>query len=285
MNAQELQQYENWLKVSPQKVYVDVLAAGGWKNVFRHDLPRWASRVRNYFNVTPRTLTRLPEDVAKKAARRVQRFVFELECYATQTYNNKPQNRLKNADGSLAPPVFKVPAACPAKPSDEVTSLWWTDEIAVRLALTDFVYKDESGRLWYQMAAGSTIYHYGKPVRVKALEAPYVDLIKGQNDTPVYKLINPDNSGGSNEIILKNPGPYDMIGEVGQEFGVDAMLEKTPAHQGSYNYADTAVVGLNAHDRLDMKPHSKRDGFYLNPADRYCPLQTRKFPPLDQVMA
>lgn len=283
MTKQELQKYENWCKVTPQKVYVDVLAAGGWKNVF-HDLPAWASRVRNYFNVTPRCLRRLPEDVAKKAAKRVQRFVFELECHAVQTYNNKPQNRLKNADGTLAPPVFKVPAGCPATPSDEVTGLWWTGEIPVRLAMTDFVYKDECGRLWYQMAAASTIFHYGGRPKVKSVEGVYVHA-KGQNDTPVFKLINPDNSGGSNEIILKNPGPYDMIEEVGKEFAVDPMLEKTPKQQGSYNYADTAIVGLSAHERLDMKPDSGREGFYLNPADRYSPLQTRKFPPRDQVMA
>src|SRR5437868_4697632 len=71
------------------------------------------------------------------------------------------------------------------------------DEIGTRGALTDAVYKDESKRLWYQMAAGSTIYHFGKHRRSAAIEAVWQDTVRGQNDTPVFKLISPDNTDGS----------------------------------------------------------------------------------------
>src|SRR4051794_12591186 len=83
MTLDDLKDYGKWIGKSAQDVYIAVLRAGGWKNVFPTDVPRWASRVRNYFNVTPTTLTRLPDDVARRVLKSVQRFVFELDCYAT----------------------------------------------------------------------------------------------------------------------------------------------------------------------------------------------------------
>ena len=47
MHTTQLRDYCNWIGVSAQQVYLDVLAAGGWKAVFPNCLPRWASKVRN----------------------------------------------------------------------------------------------------------------------------------------------------------------------------------------------------------------------------------------------
>ena len=54
--------------------------------------------------------------------------------------------------------------------------------------------------------AGAAIYHFGHHPRSPMIEAIWQDRVRGQNDTPVFKLINPDNTGGSNEVILGNDG-------------------------------------------------------------------------------
>jgi hypothetical protein len=206
MNVSELRNYRNWIGQSAQKVYLAALAVGGWKNVFPTSLPRWASRVRNYFNVTPTWLERLPEDASKRALKQVQRFAFQLDCHAVQTFNRTHQDYRPNARGQLNPPPFRVPAACPAKADWDVVHTGAIDSVGTKSALSGEVYKDESRRMWYQMSAGSTIYHFGQHPRSAMIEAIWQDKIRGQNDTPVFKLINPDNTGGSNEVILGNDG-------------------------------------------------------------------------------
>jgi hypothetical protein len=60
MNINELRDYRKWIGKSADEVYFAVRAVGGWKSVFPQNLPRWASKVRNYFNVFPTTLQRVP---------------------------------------------------------------------------------------------------------------------------------------------------------------------------------------------------------------------------------
>jgi hypothetical protein len=277
MNMNQLTNYREWIKVSAQTVYVAVLAAGGWRNVFPTRVPRWASRVRNYFNVTPTTLEQLPGDVSARARQHVERFKFLLDCHAVQTYNRTHQNYRPNPWGKLDPPPFKVPAGCPAKADHDVVHTGVFDEIGTRFGLSGEVYKDASGRLWYQMSAGSTIFHYGNHPKVKSVEAAYVNTIKGQNDTPVFKLMSPDNTGGSCELILKNDG-YDMVVAVKQKTNIRQLIVTDPRYQGSYNYAETVQVGFAAHELRDIKPHVEQTGFYLDPLDRYSPLAHRRFP-------
>lgn len=88
MNINELKRYEYWVGKTPQSVLVAVLAAGGWKNVFPTTVPRWASRVRNYFNVTPKSLEPLPTDQARRLIEQAQRRLgFLKDCHAVQTFN------------------------------------------------------------------------------------------------------------------------------------------------------------------------------------------------------
>ena len=153
----------------------------------------------------------------------------------------------------------------------------------VKNALSKYVYRDENGRLWFQMAAGSTIYHWGAPVNplTAMFEAIFVDKVRKQEGTPAFKLVNPDPIvGGSNEVIIRNVG-QSVVGGVKQKIDIIPSLVRDPVNQGSYNYAETAHVGLAAHGRLDVKPHSGGWDFYVNPQDPFSALSSRLFPEND----
>jgi hypothetical protein len=289
LSLSELKNYEKWVGKNAQEVYVAVLAAGGWNKVFPDSVPCWASRIRNYFNANPMRLERLPEEASKRALKQVQRFAFELDCHAVQTFNRTHQNYRPNPWGKLDPPPFKVPAGCPVKASHDVVHTGVIDEVGTRGALSGQVYKDESNRLWYQMAAGSTIYHFGGHPRWAGFEAAWQDKVRGQDDTPVFKLISPDNTGGSHEVILWNDGVdangwntgSENLGKAGERWDVRKIIVTEPRYQGSYNYAETVRLGLAAHEKSDVTTHRDRAGFYVNPADRFSPLAMRRFPPND----
>src|SRR4051794_27870032 len=59
MDLKALRDYGNWIGSTASQVYWSVKAVGGWQQVFPGALPRWASRVRQYFNLNPMTLTLL----------------------------------------------------------------------------------------------------------------------------------------------------------------------------------------------------------------------------------
>ena len=56
LDLKTLVDYGNWIGLTPWDVYYSVISAGGWQNVFPGALPRWASRIRQYFNLNPMTL-------------------------------------------------------------------------------------------------------------------------------------------------------------------------------------------------------------------------------------
>jgi hypothetical protein len=90
MNIDQLREYKNWIGKSPVDVRTDVITAGGWASVFpmamtygttivgsptiepSSGFPLWASRVRNYFNVTPDTLELLPPGDAAAQFREIK---------------------------------------------------------------------------------------------------------------------------------------------------------------------------------------------------------------------
>ena len=109
-------------------------------------------------------------------------------------------------------------------------------------------------------------------------EAIFVDKFRKQDGTPAFKLVNPDPGvGGSNEVIIRNAG-QSVVGAVSQKIDIRPLVVRDPVYQGSYNYAETAQVGLGAHGRLDVKPHSGGWDFYVNPSDHFSALNTRIFP-------
>ncbi|HEX2641307.1 MAG TPA: hypothetical protein VHL50_12065, partial [Pyrinomonadaceae bacterium] len=116
---------------------------------------------------------------------------------------------------------------------------------------------------------------------VPSVEAFYVDKIKGQDDTPVFKLVSPDNTGGSHEIILNNQPGSEVVGTVKQKVDVRKILVTNPSHQGSYNYSETVWAGFAAHELRDIKPHVAGPSFYVNPIDPFAPLALRSFPTSD----
>src|SRR6266487_2929990 len=80
MELVELRNYRKWVGKSPTDILMDVVRCGGWEAVFDTGLPRWAHRLRNYFNVAPRKLQRLDTGTANLASRRVKKFEFAVGC-------------------------------------------------------------------------------------------------------------------------------------------------------------------------------------------------------------
>ena len=280
MNVKELNNYDKWLPHSPQTILMEVMGLGGWTVVFPGRLPTWASKVRNYFNVLPCSLTRLPKKNPRHMLDRVQVFKFQLKCHDAQSFNRNP------AHGRFKVAPLEVHPACPAKPSKEVRDTGTIDSIAVNNALTNAVYVDEWNRPWYQMSAGSTIYHWGRTPVWAPVDALFTDRVRGQNGTPVFKLISPDHSGGSNEVIVWNDGVdltsfrggSDYLADENETINIRSAIVQDPAYQGSYNYSETAHVGKAAHDQRDVKPHVSGRSFYTNPSNPFSQLRSRTFP-------
>jgi len=181
--------------------------------------------------------------------------------------------------------------------------------IAEKLALSDYVYRDNFGHIWFQMSPGATIYHWGRDpshfLPVKIVEAGLANM---QAFIPVFKLIYLDGTGGSGETIVENThdrivlyqgypvaAGWESIGEVNKFEPVAELILRIrdPIHQGSYNYAETVHAGYDAHERFDVKPHGRylatpfnplvfsRQKMYVNPPNRFMPLALRRFPEND----
>jgi hypothetical protein len=263
MSVKWLQDYNNWIGKSPQTI-LEAVNKAGWGAVFNDPikfpkgLPIWAHRVRNYFNREPYFLSRLDQKESK--------------------------NRLKKLDSSV-----------------NIEDEGRFNEFIRSRALTINVYVDESGfTVWFQMSAGGTIYHF-KHVKNKTKEA-MIQTVLGQSNTPIFKLISPDVTGGSCETIIKNLvqarstvqqlarklGPLTQLpnsGDRGSSIGyenavtpVSHLIENDKEYQGSYNYAETAVLGIAKHEKFDIEPHENYAKWgYDNPTDRHSKLESRRF--------
>jgi len=243
--ASELQDPAEWVDQNAQDILDSVKKAGGWKKIFPKGVPMWLHKVRNYFNLEPKTL-RLVEKVPTDHA------------------------------------------------MHEIRSYGQIGGLITQFALTGDVYFDEDVETWYQMGAGGTIYHWGGGVTWEPIDAISTQFLRGQARIPVFKLICPDGSGGSKETIISNPRvskvfvggssfglEYEMQGRTtigAKNKGVLVLdrVETQMKYQGSYNFAETSVVGLDAHKKNDVHPHHK-DAKYIDPPDRFEPLKDRFF--------
>jgi len=242
--ASELQDPSEWVLQNAQDILDSVKKAGGWAKVFPKGVPTWLHKLRNYFNVEPVSL------------------------------------RL----------VDKVPAD---HAMHDIRSYGKIDGLITQFALTGDVYFDEEAETWYQMGAGGTIYHWGGGVTWEPADAFHTQFFRGQARIPIFKLICPDGTGGSKETIISNPkvrkvrvvvaqGVMDemqgttTIGAKNKAVLVIDRVETRMKYQGSYNFSETSVVGLDAHKKNDVKPHMK-DGQYIDPPDRFEPLKRRIF--------
>lgn len=249
--ASELQDSREWVDQNAQDILDSVKKAGGWAKVFPKGVPTWLHKLRNYFNVEPVSL------------------------------------RL----------VDKVPTD---HAMHEIRSYCQIDGLITQFALTGDVYFDEEAETWYQMGAGGTIYHWGGGVTWEPVDAFHTQFFRGQTGIPVFKLICPDGTGGSKETIITNPKVRKVfVG--GSVFGLEYEMQGTTTigaknkgvlvidrvvtnmgEQGSYNFSETSVVGLDDHKKNDVTPH-KKDGQYIDPPDRFEPLKDRFF--FDYVIA
>lgn len=287
LTIEQLQDYNNWLATNPADVLFSATAAGGWSQVFASEVPVWASRVRNYFNVLPTKLRRLDKNAAQAAlgAKTGPRMTFLANCHQDQTFNR--HHRGQPTPLGPAPDAFKIPAACPAKAPKEVVEM--DGFLPTRDALSNDVYLDDHGWLWYQMSPGATIYHWGGEVRSPKAEAAYTQVVTGQKGVPVFKLISMDGSGGSREVILLNYGAgspgggSENLGKVNVEEDIYKLTYRDPIKQGSYNYSEATQVGFTDHEKRDVKTHRHATDFYVNPVDMHADLKIRKFPATDKT--
>lgn len=248
--ASELQDSREWVNQNAEDILKSVIQAHGWAKVFPKGVPMWLHKIRNYFNVEPKTLRLVSKSVRDHWMH-------------------------------------------------DVRSKGKMDGFVEKRALTGDVYFDEEVEVWYQMSAGGTIYHWGSEVKHEKLEAVHTQLFRGQNGVPVFKLISPDCTGGSKETIVSNPivrkstvvGPIGLetklerrskIGDTNQPVIVFNRLETRMEYQGSYNFSETSVMGIDEHRKRDVEPHHK-DPVYIDPPDRFEPLKDRIF--FDYVIA
>jgi hypothetical protein len=230
MTPEQLRDYRNWYELTAKEVLDAVREIkGGWGTVFNKGIPCWASRLRNYFNVTPKFLMRF-------GSRK------EWEIYHTRLVNR---------------------------------------EFMAWHALHGAVYKDKQNREWLQMATAAAVYHYQGEVTVgKEIGAH----IRPQMMMPIFKLVSPDRTGGSREVILTNPkgwlfGDSTVATDHTWEY-VRGRVVLQETYAGSYNYAETITRGYDAHKAADVKTHRTWPGFYINP-DPDSKLEDRGFPERD----
>lgn len=264
---EELGKYTYWQNKSPNQILKEVgTVAGGWRSVFPDRLPKWAHRVRNFFNQESFLLTRLDQ---RTALTETQKLSVKSRVFISMVNKN------------------------------------YFDAIGEHGALSGDVYKDRSGRMWFQMSAGGAIYHF-KEVKHKVPEA-ILQTVLGQSITPIFKLVSPDGTGGSCETILKNfegmaraeidilniPGvnqiieklPFGLGDSGGYNFGEinkpsTVVIIDNPHYRGSYNYAETVMSGLPAHEKFDIKPHEDDPNGYIKVPRPYpfSDLSDRIFP-------
>jgi len=249
--ASELTDPSEWVDQNAQDILQSVKDAGGWKKVFPKGVPHWLHKIRNYFNLEPKTLRLVDKQPTDHAMHEIRKH------------------------GQIG-------------------------GLITRFALSGDVYFDEDAETWYQMGAGGSIYHWGGGVTWEAMDAFHTQFFRGQEGIPVFKLICPDGTGGSKETIISNPKvskvfvggstfglEYEMqgrttIGATNKGVLVFDRVETKMEYQGSYNFAETSVVGLDKHKKNDVEPHH-HDAVYIDPPDRFEPLKDRFF--FDYVIA
>ena len=149
------------------------------------------------------------------------------------------------------------------------------------LAFSGDVYKDDTGRYWFEMSTAGTIYHYKGRVSDAAWYKKWEAFVSRQKSTPVFKLISPDRTGGSLELCVHNWQHHEgksEIGPKGKWVNIRTKVVINEIYRGSYNYSETGIVGFEEHQFRDVKPHLEEYGFYVNPPAR---MSARRFPSHD----
>lgn len=243
MNLEMLRDYNEWLKKSP----ADVLAAVkpfGWAIVFDKGIPRWAHRVRNFFNQEPRFLMLLDKDHGNEIVRSLYQTI-------------KPPNESSSQN------FFRRMALTGDAYRDENNKIWLQMSPAGAIYHFAGIYGETKFQAAYQQINGQRT----TPV-FKLISS---DATGGSRETIIVNQMRG---------FLKR-GDY-SIGHV-HAYTPVSRLVVTDGYQGSYNYAETVKKGLPAHEKFDVNTH-KKDADYVNPKEtegRFLPLSSRKFPKYD----
>lgn len=248
----ELQIYANWKGRKAFEVH-ELAKKFKWEHVFSGGIITAFSRVRQYFNVNPTSLTLLDETTSR-------------DCIA-KAAKAWPAARLTRALGILDPSssatgvLEHLGAAHLGLSLDRPVPI--LDESLTLNALSGAVYNDQHNNKWYQTTPGGTVYHWktGLPATPAAMAAEKI----GQALVPVFKLVCPDGTGGSQESIIFNRKKRMTIGAVNEKVDVSKDIEKHLVYQGSYNYAETIEKGYTAHNRLDVKSDKCIPDFLIQP--------------------
>jgi len=282
LDRKGLGDYGNWIGQTVWDVYYLVMAVGGWQNVFPGALPRWASRVRQYFNLNPMTLKLLDQKESREYLERAQ------TALPASARAKARRNELQSRGMGIsfyAPGSSTKPGTPLEKPDPRAAIDTLTGEIGTLYALSGDVYEDSRGRSnWFQMVPGAAIYHFGGTVYSQTWQAIAANHW-GQERAPIFKLVCPDGTGGSQECCITNPFGASTIGAVNEEVDVSDRLVKDSVKQGSYNYAETIEKGLPAHQRLDVNTDPMQPGYFVEPPDlfRFSELYMRRFPETDRA--
>lgn len=227
MSLNELRDYNHWIGKTPDEVRGAVKALVlGWESVFptsKPHLPLWAHRARNCFNGPPPVRLTRWGDVAAREHTRA--------IMARLNVN------------------------------------WQYQE---HYALSGVVYNDETGRVWLQTSALSTLYHFPDGLLIRG-KAKAIDAVWGQNSVPVFKLVSLDGTNGSCECIIKSkklftegPDLYDPnLTKPYDTVNISRRVITDIRYRGSYNYSETVVQGLVAHEYHDVAPHFRAPWGYL----------------------
>src|SRR3977135_4370533 len=285
LDLKALRDYGNWIGETAWDVHGSVMRVGGWQQVFPGAMPRWASRIRQYFNLTPMTLRLLDREESSGYLERAQ------TALPASARAKARRNELQSRGMGIsfyAPGSSTKPGTPLVKPDPNAPIETLSGNIGTMMAWTGDVYEDALGRsIWFQMSPGGAIYHFGEDIRAPTLRALGATHA-GQEYAPVFKLVCPDGTGGSREVCIKNPfgvprkiwtaiggalsttmGGHATMGAVNEVVNVANRIVKDSVAQGSYNYAETVVKGLPAHERLDVNPDPMKPGYYVEPANLF----------------
>lgn len=152
------------------------------------------------------------------------------------------------------------------------------------LAYSGDVYKDETGRPWFEISTGGTYYHYEGEVSNKTWYKTWEAAVSTQKSTPVFKLTSPDKTGGSLEVCIHNWQHHEgrsTIGPEGKWINVRTKVVLDEIYKGSYNYSETGTMTYRDHKFRDIASHREQYGFYLNPPSDLSTL-LRQFPSQDR---
>jgi len=144
LNINDLRVYDKWIGQTAMDVYYSVIAVNGWQNVFQGPLPRWASRVRQYFNLTPMTLKLLDHEESSGYLEKAQT---ALPASArAKARRNEMQSRGMGIS-FYAPGSSTTPGTPLVKPDPNAPIETLGGKIGTMMALSGDVYEDTLGRV------------------------------------------------------------------------------------------------------------------------------------------